>query len=98
MENGRAVILRIHELSGIGDKLPEYQRVRGKSDKRNEGIEKLGENVWLIPLPQGLPFLGKMVSIADFASLKYDLMYIEHEAVWVNYHEGTVTVSEEDQS
>lgn len=63
----------------------EYRRKRDSTTQRIEGIENLSEDVWLIPLPQGLPFFAKLASVADHVGYPYRVMLIEHEASWIQY-------------
>ena len=80
----RAVILSMAVVhSGAG--YDEYQRTIERIDKRIEGLERIAADVWLIPLPSGLPALGQLVSVCVFSSYEYKVLHIEHEAVWTHY-------------
>lgn len=65
----------------------EYRRHQEEKLPQIEGIEKLGPNAWLIPLPHGLPFLAKIASVADFVGYPYRVLPIEHDVAWVKYGE-----------
>lgn len=83
----KAAILSVDTSGPIrtGVRIDEYRSRREETLPQIEGIEVLGQDVWLIPLPHGLPFLAKIASVADFVGYPYRLMPIEHEACWISY-------------
>jgi hypothetical protein len=44
---------------------------------------KLSANIWLIPLSNGLPFLGKLVAVAKSHQLACKCLYFEDEPEWI---------------
>lgn len=62
-----------------------YREKRDNKLQQIEGIEKLAEDVWLIPLPQGLPFFAKLAAAANHVGYPYRVMPIEHDASWIEY-------------
>ncbi|MGA3267083.1 MAG: hypothetical protein ABSE16_09695 [Verrucomicrobiota bacterium] len=52
--------------------------------EKNNGPEKrLAENVWLIPLQDGMPFLGKLVAAANSFSVPCKMMLFEDSPPWI---------------
>lgn len=51
----------------------------------SEGVEQLGEDVWLIDLRPNLPLLGRICSAADSAEVPvpYRLMFLEQPPEWI---------------
>ena len=45
--------------------------------------QRLAENIWLIPLKDGLPILGRLVKGAKTAGLPYRILYFDGEPNWV---------------
>jgi hypothetical protein len=78
------IVLSI-DFAHTGAASSEYLRVRDKTVAKARCIEKLGEDVWLIPLPEELPYLSQLISVAEYASLKYRTLHIDHDPVWVSY-------------
>ena len=81
-----AMILAV-DRSRIGSEDGVYRGKRDNKQQQIEGIERLSEDVWLIPLPQGLPFFAKIASVADHVGYPYRVMPIEHDVAWVKYGE-----------
>lgn len=80
----QAIILHVQK-GHTSDRYAEYVRVREESARQYKGFEGLGEDTWLIHLPEGLPFLGRLVSVCEHASLSYRCLSIGHKAVWIDY-------------
>lgn len=80
-----AVILSVDDTGTDAASRQVYRDTLEKIDWHIEGLEKLGQNVWLIPLPCGVPALGRVVSVCEHLSFKYRLLHIDHEPVWVSY-------------
>ena len=79
-----AMILAVDRRSIVsGD--GEYRGTRDNKKQQIEGIERLAEDVWLIPLPQGLPFFAKIASVADHVGYPYRVIHIEHDVSWVRF-------------
>jgi len=51
--------------------------------KSRPEIEKLAENVWLIPLESALPFFGTLVHGAHEHHLKCRTLFLDETAQWV---------------
>ena len=79
-----AMILAV-DRSRIGSEDGEYRGKRDNKKQQSEGIERLAEDVWLIPLPLGLPFFAKIASVADHVGYPYRVIHIEHDVSWVRF-------------
>jgi hypothetical protein len=56
------------------------------------------ENVWLIPLANGLPFLGDLVRRAESCQIPMRVLFLEEEPTWIKYPPDAKTDDETKSS
>jgi hypothetical protein len=50
-----------------------------------EGIQRIHDNVWLIPLANGMPFLTKLFEWATSMGIPLRILFLESEPAWIKY-------------
>ena len=58
------------------------QRLRDRATQI-EGMEMFAENVWQIPLNNGLPALAELILGADAARIRYNVLFLEKAPEWI---------------
>jgi hypothetical protein len=48
-------------------------------------IQKIHENVWLIPLGIGIPFLGQLIEWAGSYQIPLRILFLDAEPDWIKY-------------
>jgi hypothetical protein len=51
----------------------------------SQGNELIHNNVWLIPLSTGLPFLGKLTGLATVWKIPLRVLFLEEKPDWILY-------------
>jgi hypothetical protein len=60
------------------------------------GTQKIHENVWLLPLATGLPFLGKLVDWSGSFEVSIRILFLEEVPNWIEYPPTKKTASESE--
>jgi hypothetical protein len=55
------------------------------SGKPPAKTKTLHENVWLIPLENGIPFLGKLIDWASTEPIRLNILFLDEEPGWIKY-------------
>jgi hypothetical protein len=50
-----------------------------------EGTQKIHENVWLIPLSSGLPFLSQLIDWGGSSGVSIRILFLEEAPNWIKY-------------
>ena len=50
-----------------------------------EGTQKIHENVWLLPLANGLPFLAKLIDWGNSYSIPIRILFLAELPIWIKY-------------
>jgi hypothetical protein len=59
-----------------------------------EGMQKIHENVWLIPLATGLPFLTKLIEWAGSFGVSIRILFLAEAPIWIKYPPDTKSTAE----
>jgi hypothetical protein len=54
-----------------------------------EGMQKIHENVWLLPLATGLPFLTKLIEWAGSYEVSIRILFLAEAPNWIKYPPDT---------
>jgi hypothetical protein len=54
-----------------------------KNIKPCRGMQKIHENVWLLPLETGIPFLGRLMEWADGYHIPLRILFLDEEPDWI---------------
>ena len=68
--------------------LPRWGEFLGSLQKNVrpcKGCKAIHENVWLIPLSNGLPFLGSLVDWAQSTGIPLRILFLRQEPDWLKY-------------
>ena len=49
------------------------------------GMQTLHDNVWLIPLANGLPFLNELIQLGHSYSVPINILFLEDAPTWITY-------------
>ncbi len=63
-----------------------YNEARNAIDnckEKNESVESLAANVWLLRVPRGVPFLGIAIGSAQGLHLKYRMLFLKKDK-WIH--------------
>jgi hypothetical protein len=61
----------------------EAKNAIDKSTEKNESVESLSVNVWLLYVPRGVPVLGLAIGTAEGLHLKYRLLFLKKDR-WIH--------------
>jgi hypothetical protein len=50
-----------------------------------EDIQMIHENVWLIPLDTGMPFVGRLLDWTNMAGIPLRILFLDEEPDWIQY-------------
>jgi hypothetical protein len=56
-----------------------------RSSQMPEGTQKIHENVWLIPLATGLPFLTKLIDWGEASGVSIRILFLAEAPNWIKY-------------
>lgn len=80
------------DISHPGYEIKKHHRWKDFDELRTEasvkqiaGAKMLAENVWLIPLHDGLPFLGRLTDAALRKEIPVRILFLPHEPEWTIY-------------
>jgi len=74
--------------SGVPDPEEKWQGFLGNAKnipKPPEGMQKIHDNVWLMPLATGLPFLGQLIQWADSYRVAIRILFVDEAPNWLQY-------------
>jgi hypothetical protein len=61
----------------------EAKNAIDKSTEKNESVESLSGNVWLLHVPRGVPVLGIAIGSAEALHLKYRILFLKKDK-WIH--------------
>jgi len=56
-----------------------------QNTRQPEGTQTIHDNIWLIELSNGLPFLAELIRWADSYSVPIRILFLEEAPTWIKY-------------
>jgi hypothetical protein len=72
----------------VPEKLRQMLEYNARLEQATRLLEEtitIHNNVWLIPLPDGLPFLGEMMKLANSSGVRLRILFVQSEPDWMKY-------------
>jgi len=72
-------------IQDVRNRLDDLSKHLLSSSPPVEGMKKFHDNIWLIPLPDGLPFLADMLKWVRRTGIHLRILFLQKEPDWMQY-------------